>query len=179
MANIAFRATPDSGKSAGWRVSGTDPARRVDGGEPVRRMPTMPRRPAILEKTLAARSPRAVDRHQPDLCSAPTLRTVSEAFFRHHGIFRPDVSCLRFTPGACPALRSGRCQGIGHTGKKHALPIVRDEFRPAIPQGLLASRALSASPAPTAYHPLPGWPLETGTFYFAEKRKFLLCLDRA
>jgi hypothetical protein len=43
-------------------------------------------------------------------------------FFRHDGIYRSDVSSLLFTPGACPAFR-----------KEHALPIVRDEFRPAIP----------------------------------------------
>jgi hypothetical protein len=30
-----------------------------------------------------------------------------------------------FTPGACPAFRSGRCQGIGHTGKNMLCPSVR------------------------------------------------------
>src|SRR6266853_5673721 len=47
-----------------------------------------------------------------------------------------SVRCVitSVTPGPGPAFRSGRCQGIGHAGKQHALPIVRDEFRPAIPR---------------------------------------------
>jgi hypothetical protein len=36
----------------------------------------------------------------------------------------PAVSSLLFTPGACPASRSGRCQGIGHTGKNMPCPSV-------------------------------------------------------
>ena len=43
-------------------------------------------------------------------------------FLRHVGIYRSDVSFLLFTPGACPAFRSGRCQGIGHTGKNMPCP---------------------------------------------------------
>ena len=43
-------------------------------------------------------------------------------FFRHVGIYRSDVSFQLFTPGACPAFRSGRCQGIGHTGKYMPCP---------------------------------------------------------
>jgi hypothetical protein len=43
-------------------------------------------------------------------------------FFRHGGIYRSDVSSLLFTPGACPAFRSGRCQGIGHAGKHMPCP---------------------------------------------------------
>src|SRR5690349_13567422 len=53
-----------------------------------------------------------------------------------------------------------------------------DEFRPAIPRsGWSPPEPVSASPARTAYHALPTWHLKTGTFYFAGKRKFLLCLD--
>src|SRR4029079_10895191 len=37
---------------------------------------------------------------------------------------------------------------------------------------------VSASPARTDYHALPACHLKTGTFYFAGKRNFLLCLDR-
>jgi hypothetical protein len=47
---------------------------------------------------------------------------------------RFDVSFHLFTPGACPAFRSGRCQGPRTRRKEHALPIVRDEFRLAIPR---------------------------------------------
>ena len=36
---------------------------------------------------------------------------------------------------------------------------------------------VSASPARTDYHALPACHLKTGTFYFAGKRNFLLCLD--
>jgi hypothetical protein len=43
-------------------------------------------------------------------------------FFRHVGIYRSDVSFVLFTPGACPAFRSGRCQGIEHTGKNMPCP---------------------------------------------------------
>jgi hypothetical protein len=43
-------------------------------------------------------------------------------FLRHGGIYRSDVSSLLFTPGACPAFRSGRCQGIGQAGKNMPFP---------------------------------------------------------
>jgi len=43
-------------------------------------------------------------------------------FFRHGGIYRSDVSSLLFTPGACPAFRSGRCQGIRRAGKSAPFP---------------------------------------------------------
>ncbi len=43
-------------------------------------------------------------------------------FLRHDGIYRSDVSSLLFTPGACPAFRSGRCQGIGQAGKNLPCP---------------------------------------------------------
>jgi hypothetical protein len=53
-----------------------------------------------------------------------------------------------------------------------------DEFRPAIPRsGWSPPEPVFASPARTAYHALPAWHPETGTFYFAGKRNFLLCLD--
>src|SRR5215471_18878588 len=38
------------------------------------------------------------------------------------------------TPGPLIRFRSGRCQGIRTRRKEHALPIVCDEFRPAIPR---------------------------------------------
>ena len=55
-------------------------------------------------------------------------------FLRHDGIYRSDVSSHLFTPGADPAFRSGRRPGYRARRKAHALPIVRDEFRLAIPQ---------------------------------------------
>jgi len=68
-------------------------------------------------------------------------------FLRHVGIYRSDVSFPLFTPGACPAFRSGRCQGIGHTGKNMPCTIVHDEFRPAIPRsGCSPALPVSASP---------------------------------
>ena len=53
-----------------------------------------------------------------------------------------------------------------------------DEFRPAIPRsGWSPPEPVSASPARTDYHAIPACHFKTGTFYFAGKRKFLLCLD--
>jgi hypothetical protein len=53
-----------------------------------------------------------------------------------------------------------------------------DEFRPTIPRsGWSPPEPVSASPAGTDYHGRPACPSKTGTFYFAGKRKFLLCLD--
>src|SRR5438105_4799056 len=73
-------------------------------------------------------------------------------FLRHVGIYRSDGSSLLFTPGACPAFRSGRCQGIGQARKGHALPIVRDEFRPAIPRsGCSPAWPVSAAPTWASY----------------------------
>src|SRR4029078_3625371 len=55
-----------------------------------------------------------------------------------------------------------------------------DEFRPAIPRsGWSPPEPVSASPACTDYQALPTWHLKTGTFSFAGKRNFLLCLDRS
>ena len=55
-----------------------------------------------------------------------------------------------------------------------------DEFRPAIPRsGWSPPEPVSASPARTDYHALPTWHLKTGTFYFAGRRNFLLCLDNS
>jgi hypothetical protein len=58
---------------------------------------------------------------------------LCKRFLRHDGIYRSDVSSLlltlgrsRFPVGSVPGYRTSR--------KEHALPIVRDEFRPAIPR---------------------------------------------
>ena len=55
-------------------------------------------------------------------------------FFRHGGIYRSDVSSHLVNLGRIPPSGRVRCQAIERAGKQHALPIVRDEFRPAIPQ---------------------------------------------
>ena len=62
-------------------------------------------------------------------------------FFRHDGIYRSDVSFLLFTPGACPASRSGRCQGIGHAGKHMPCPSSAMSSGRLFLDGLLASIA--------------------------------------
>ena len=55
-------------------------------------------------------------------------------FFRHDGIYRSDVSSLLFTPGPLSRFPVGPVPGYRASRKEHALPIVRDEFRPAIPR---------------------------------------------
>ena len=62
-------------------------------------------------------------------------------FFRHDGIYRSDVSSLLFTPGACPAFRSGRCQGIGQAGKNMPSPSSAMSSGRLFLDGLLASIA--------------------------------------
>jgi len=54
-------------------------------------------------------------------------------FFRHDGIYRSDVSSPLFTPGRT-RFPVGPVPGYRTRRKAHALPIVRDEFRPAIPR---------------------------------------------
>jgi len=62
-------------------------------------------------------------------------------FGRHAGIYRSDVSFLLFTPGACPAFRSGRCQGIEHAGKNMPCPSSAMSSGRLFLDGLLASIA--------------------------------------
>ena len=63
-------------------------------------------------------------------------------FLRHHGIYRSDVSFVLLTPGACPAFRSGRCQGIEHAGKNVPFPSSAMSSGRLFLEGLLASIAL-------------------------------------
>ena len=54
-----------------------------------------------------------------------------------------------------------------------------DEFRPAIPRsGCSPALPVSASPASPDYHAPSPRPSNTGHFYFAENRTFLLCVDK-
>jgi hypothetical protein len=57
-----------------------------------------------------------------------------KAFFRHGGIYRSDVSSLLLTLGRGSRFPVGPVPGYRTRRKEHALPIVRDEFRPAIPR---------------------------------------------
>jgi len=71
-----------------------------------------------------------------------TEGALAMRFLRHYGIYRSDVSFDLFTPGACPAFRSGRCQGIGHTGKNMPCPSSAMSSVRLFLEGLLASIAL-------------------------------------
>ena len=66
---------------------------------------------------------------------------LARRFFRHVGIYRSDVSFVPLIPGACPAFRSGRCQGIGHTGKNMPCPSSTMSSGRLFLSGLLASIA--------------------------------------
>lgn len=58
---------------------------------------------------------------------------LGKRFFRHGGIYRSDVLSLLINLARSPL--SGRIRaGYRTRRKEHALPIGRDEFRPAIPQ---------------------------------------------
>ena len=63
-----------------------------------------------------------------------TEGALTKRFFRHDGIYRSDVSSLLFTPGPWSRFPVGPAPGYRASRKEHALPIVRDEFRPAIPR---------------------------------------------
>jgi hypothetical protein len=55
-------------------------------------------------------------------------------FFRYGGIYRSDVSSLLVTLGRGSRFPVRPVPGYRTRRKEHGLPIVRDEFRPAIPQ---------------------------------------------
>ena len=54
-------------------------------------------------------------------------------FLRHGGIYRPDVVITSDKPGPGSRFPVGSGPGYRTRRKAHALPIARDEFRPAIP----------------------------------------------
>ncbi len=78
-----------------------------------------------------------------------TEGALNKRFCRHAGIYRSDVSFLLINLGQSTASRSGPGQAIGRAGSNHALPIVHDEFRPAIPQ----RGARQHGPSPLHRHP--------------------------
>ena len=95
-------------------------------------------------------------------------------FLRHGGIYRSDVSSLLVNLGRSTAFRSGPGQAIGHAGRKRALPIVRDEFRPAIPQ----RGARQHCPSPLhRHHQLKTIAASTGIIYHRTVNSLLtVCL---
>ena len=80
---------------------------------------------------------------------------LERRFLRHDGIYRSDVSSLLFTPGACPAFRSGRCQGIGHAGKNMPCPSSAMSSVRLFLNGLVATRAHLLFTGITRLNPLP------------------------
>ncbi len=76
-------------------------------------------------------------------------------FRRHAGIYRSDVSFLPFTPGACPAFRSGRCQGIGQAGKHMSCPSSAMSSGWLFLNGMLASIARLRSTSRPRLNQLP------------------------
>ena len=76
-------------------------------------------------------------------------------FMRHGGIYRSDVSFLLFTPGACPAFRSGRCQGIGQAGKNMPCPSSAMSSGRLFLDGALASVARLRFTGIISLKPLP------------------------
>jgi hypothetical protein len=76
------------------------------------------------------------------------VRALAMRFPRHDGIYRSDMSSLPFTPGACPAFRSGRCQGIERTGKNAPSPSsAMSSGRLILDSGWSPPEPVSASPA--------------------------------
>jgi hypothetical protein len=63
-----------------------------------------------------------------------TEGALTKRFLRQDEIYHADVLSLRFTPGplSCSPVRP--VPGYRASRKEHALPIVCDEFRPAIPR---------------------------------------------
>ena len=59
---------------------------------------------------------------------------LAKRFLRHVGIYRSDVSFLLFYPWGVSRFPVGPLPGYRAYRKVHALSIVRDEFRPAIPR---------------------------------------------
>src|SRR5271165_1352930 len=83
------------------------------------------------------------------LAQPKTEGALNKRFCRHAGIYRSDMSSPLVNLGQSTASRSGPGQAIGRAGSNHALPIVHDEFRPAIPQ----RGARQHCPPPLHRHP--------------------------
>ena len=92
--------------------------------------------------------------------------------------FKTKIKTKSWTGTRPPPAGRPRPRQKNVPGGSRSFSSSADEFRPAIPRsGWSPPEPVSASPARTDYHALPAWHPETGTFYFAGKRNFLLCLD--
>jgi hypothetical protein len=78
-----------------------------------------------------------------------TEGALYKRFFRHDGIYRSDVSLLLLPLGRGSRFPVGPVPGYKASRKEHALSIVRDEFRPAIPRRV----ARQHCPSPLHQHP--------------------------
>jgi len=109
----------------------------------------------------------------------PNARALVKRLFRPCGSYRSDVSLHLLPLARGSRFRSGRVPGYRTRRKEHAFPIVRDEFRPAIPRsGCSPALPVSASPAPADYHALLNRTGKRGHFYFAQRGTFLFCVDK-
>src|SRR5262245_21966158 len=73
--------------------------------------------------------------------------------------------------------QAGPVPGKRTRREDHALLIVRDEFRPAIPRSGWSPPEPVSATGEADYHALSRGPGKRGHFYFARKGTFLLCLD--
>ena len=158
----------------GWRKWREGKVRPVPGNSPHDRPVS---RGFVIVKGEFATIPSAPpdSRSCQDHAGAPGMR-----FLRHGGIYRSDVVIkAKPNPSRDRPPPVGRPRPRSRTRREdHALLIVRDEFRPAIPRsGCSPALPVSASPARPDYHALPPWQLgKSGHFYFARKRNFYFAL---
>jgi hypothetical protein len=75
---------------------------------------------------------RSLPRHS--IPAATNCRGPRQAFSRHGGIYRPDVAGDQPGSGPIASRRPAPSPGRRTLREDHALLIVRDEFRPAIPR---------------------------------------------
>jgi hypothetical protein len=80
---------------------------------------------------------------------------LTKRLFRHDGIYRSDVSSLLLTPGPLTRFPVGPAPGYRTSRKEHALPIVRDEFRPAIPRRVARQHCPSPLHRHCQHNPYP------------------------
>jgi len=80
---------------------------------------------------------------------------LTRRFPRHDGIYRSDVSFLLFYPRGVSRFPVGPLPGYRTSRKEHALPIVRDEFRPAIPRRVARQRCPSPLHRQPQHRPFP------------------------
>ncbi len=101
------------------------------------------------------------------------MRAPSGCVFKAWLILLVRCVITSFYPRALPAFRSAGA-GYRTRRKERVLPIVRDEFRPAIPQRAVASAALTGSPAyQEGYCPNEGNDLPSNGNFFLKSLNWL------